>query len=104
MLKYILISIITFIGLSASAQQMNTGSSHDYKHPQMAQKAKQEEQAKLAKDTSKYELVYDKTDNYKNQTNNTLKVKGRRKKNKNNAPTNTDPNMTADYKHPHGLR
>ncbi|HTF81552.1 MAG TPA: hypothetical protein VL947_07500 [Cytophagales bacterium] len=104
MKKKIIISIISFVALSASAQHFHTGSSGDYKHPQMAQKAQAAEAEKLAADTSTHELVYEKNDNYKDQTNNVLRVKGRRKKTTNDAPTNTDTRRRqGDYKHPNGL-
>ncbi len=103
MKQHILILLFVIVA-GASAQQMNTASSGDYKHPQMAQKAQVAEAEKLAKDTSTQELVYDQNPNYKDQTNNTLKVKGKRPKQNNNSPSNTDRRrMNADYKHPNGL-
>lgn len=91
------------MALGASAQQLTMGSSADYKHPQLAAKAKKAEQEAIAKDTSTTELVFDKNSNYKDQTNNTLKVKGRKKKSSESSPSNTDPNRQADYKHSNGL-
>lgn len=104
MRKHLLISLFVIVALGVSAQQMNTGSSGDYKHPQMAQKAQAAEAEKLAKDTTTQELVLDQNPNYKDQTNNTLKVKGKRPKQNSNSPSNTDRRRSnADYKHANGL-
>jgi len=103
MRKKMLISIISFVVLGASAQQLNTGSANDYKHPQMAQKAKQAEAEKQAQDKSTHEYVYDQTASYKNQNNNLLKVLGIKRKDNRNAPSNTERRRNADYKHSNGL-
>lgn len=98
----IIISIFGFMAFGASAQ-LSIGSSADYKHPQLAAKAKKAEQEALAKDKSTTELVFDKNSNYKDQTNNRLKVIGRKRKSNESSPSNTDPNRKADYKHSNGL-
>lgn len=105
MKKNILVSIISFLAIGASAQQMNTSASGDYKHPQMARKAQEVEAERLAQDKTTYELVYERNLNYKDQTNNLIKVKGTAKKENNSAPTNTDMQWkNADYKHSNGLQ
>jgi hypothetical protein len=100
--KSILFALFTS-SLLAVGQQMHNNATGDYKHPQLAEKAAEMQKATAANDTNTYVVEFVQNLNYKDQTNNSLKIKSTRKRKPATPQTTALPKQNSDYKHPQGL-